>query len=192
MSKFLLMVLVFCSTVIFLFGADADRLFQVQFNFGLDVKSCHDRFFSNPNWENETVLLGFSPSIDIVNQGKYFDIGIGLEYQLPREIENSNGAQFNFIPIYSVWRLTIIPTKSRELEAICHFGYNFFDFNDEYLTGDYSSTGSFYWGAGLSLVLGKRLVMQSLYKENRATVDYLNSNNQIKNSHITLSLGLRI
>ena len=192
MKKLIFLFIFFASFIISLQGTFEERLFQVQFNFGIDVKGCHDRFFNKISEENETVLLGYSPSIEIVNQGKYFDIGVGCEYQLEREIENTNGAKFNFIPIYSVWRLTIIPTKTRELEAIAHFGYNFFNFNEQYLSGNYTSTGNLYWGAGLSLVLGKRVVMQTLYKENRATVDYLSNNNQIKNTHITLSLGLRI
>ncbi|MBI9030946.1 hypothetical protein JEZ13_02925 [bacterium] len=174
------------------FGAGNERLFHVQFNVGLDVKGTHDRFFNVPYWDDETVMMGYSPSFEVVNQGKYFDIGVGFEYQLPREIKDGNGAEFNFMPIYSVWRITIIPTKARELEAIGHVGYNIFNFNEEYLTGDYSSTGNLYWGAGLSLVLGQRIVMQGLYKQNKANVEYNGTSAEIKNSHITISLGLRL
>lgn len=184
-----ILILIFITS---LFGVESERMFQVQLNMGIDVKGCHDRFFNTPYWEDETVLLGYSPSLEIINQAKYFDIGIGFEYQLERELEHSNKAKFSFIPIYSIWRLTIIPAKTRELEAVAHLGYNFFKFNDEYLKSDYSSSGNLYWGAGLSLTLGKRIVMQALYKENKGNVDYLGTNAEIKNSHITLSLGLRI
>lgn len=192
MKKIILVFIAIFFIITSIIGAESERLFQVQVNFGLDVKGCHDRFFNNPYWEDETVMLGYSPSIEIINEAKYFDIGIGFEYQLERELEHSNGAKFSFMPIYSIWRLTLIPTKTRELEAIAHLGYNFFNFNEEYLNGDYSSTGNLYWGAGLSLVLGKIIVMQALYKENKANVDYLDNNAEIKNSHISVSLGFRI
>ena len=192
MKKNIIIFIFIISLIISLYGTENDRLFQAQFNFGIDVKGCHDRFFNNPYGEDETVKIGYSPSVEIINESKYFDIGVGFEYQLERELEHSNGAKFSFMPIYSIWRLTLIQTKSRELEAIAHLGYNFFNFNEEYLTGDYTYTGNLYWGTGLSLVLGKRIVMQTLYKENKANIDYEGTNAEIKNSHITLSLGLRI
>jgi len=187
-----LCIIFILTSSVFLFGTGNDRLFHIQLNAGIDVKSCHDRFFNEPYWEDETVNMGYSTSIEVVNQGKYFDIGVGVEYQLEREIENGNGAKFNFIPIYSLWRITIIPAQTRELEAIAHVGYPIFNFNEEYLDGNYYSSGTLYWATGLSLVLGQKIVMQALYKENRANVDYLGTSAQVKNSHITLSLGLRL
>lgn len=192
MKKILLVIIFVLLYLASISGSEEEGVFQLQLNVGIDLKGNHDRFFSNPWWEDESVLLGFSPSFEIINESKYFDIGIGFEYQLEREIKDSDGAKFSFMPIYALGRLTLIPTKNRELEAIGHIGYNFFNFNEKYLTGDYASQGNLYWAAGLSLVLGKRIVMQALYKENKAIIDYNNTSAQVKNTHISVGLGLRL
>lgn len=192
MRKLLLILIIIFSSVVFLHGYGEDGNFQVQFNFGIDVKGCHDRIINTSGSEDKAVSMGLSPSIEFINQGRYFDIGVGFEYQLEREIENSNGARFNFMPIYTLFRLEIITTEARTLEAVTHLGYNFFDYNDKYIDDNFTTRGDFYWAAGLSLVLSHRIVLQSLYKENRATLDYQNHTSQIKNTCLSLSLGLRI
>ena len=178
---------------------------KVQLGAGLDLNG--KQTFSNSTLgEDGDVNTGVSLYGEILSSSKFASgdmlFGIGVEYQLPREMKNLSptlhSRQFAFLPIYATLKYSMLPgTISPEL--IVQGGYNFlvneknFDFD---ATHAVTANGGFYWAGGAGINF-KPFIMQIMYKSNQSSFNWsdvdlgeLHSNNV--NSQLSLQLGVRL
>jgi len=100
---------------------------------------------------------------------EYFDAGVGIQYLFEREIDNSGGAKFWFLPIYGVVRLHPAMTNYTPY-LIGQIGYNFHDGNTAY-TGSVDVEGDLYWGGGAGFIYKRHFLAEILYSESRGSAD---------------------
>lgn len=185
------------------FQVHADTMIQA--GVGLDLNG--QQTFSNPDLgKDDDVNTGVSlygellSSTNIVAGDLIF--GVGLEYQIPREMKDlspeEHNRQFSFLPIYTTLKYVILPLPISP-EVILQGGYNFlvnhknFEFDS---THALKANGGFYWAAGAGVDF-QPFVIQLMYKSNQSTFKWtdvnlgeLKSNNV--NSQLSLQLGIRL
>jgi len=165
------------------------------------------------------VSTGISPSIEMLKQNNQFIYGLGLEYQLPREVDASfegGKPKFGFLPLYLIGKYKLPFQMNFETEGVLHLGYNAFMHDKKYADDEeyyvnsndygsyeYDSSGGLYWGLGVSALFQQRFVVQLMYKLNNASMDvhwseyYYGDWDEesysfdISNSQLQLGLGIR-
>lgn len=179
---------------------------MVQFGVGLDVNG--KQSFSNAALSHDSdVETGASLYGEVLSSHKLGSgnllTGLGLEYQIPRELKDlnidSHKRKFSYLPIYLTGKYVFLPL-SISPEAILQAGYNFPVYTDNYessATDNLKVSGGFYWGIGLGVDI-RPLVIQLMYKSSKSTfkwdddVDAENLKTTSTNSQISLQLGLRL
>jgi hypothetical protein len=128
--------------------------------------------------------------------------GLGLEYQIPRELKDlnydSHKRQFSYLPIYLTGKYVFLPI-SISPEVILQAGYNLPVVNDNYdgsTVNNLKVSGGFYWGMGAGVDI-KPFVMQLMYKSGKSTftwdnIDFHTYNTTSTNSQLSLQLGIRL
>ena len=105
---------------------------------------------------------------------KYFDIGAGVEYQSPREVEiHGVSGKLGFIPLYGVARVTMdfVPQLAAFLQA--RAGYNFITGNNDFAgVGIYRAelSGGLTWGLGLGFIAWKKILLEVSFSKHLAEV----------------------
>ncbi|MCB5261185.1 MAG: hypothetical protein LHW64_02645 [Candidatus Cloacimonetes bacterium] len=178
---------------------------MVQFGAGLDLNG--KQSFSNAAFsEDSDVETGASLyaevlSSDQVGLGKLL-LGLGLEYQIPRELEDlsldSHTRKFSYLPVYITGKYVLLPILLSP-EIIAQAGYNLPMSNDNYThsaVNNLEVSGGFYWGLGAGISF-KPFVIQAMYKSSKSTydwedVDFENLKTTSTNSQISLQLGIRL
>ncbi len=103
---------------------------------------------------------------------KHFDIGAGVEYQGPREMELYGvSRKIGFIPLYGVARVTMdfVPQLAAFLHA--RAGYSFFTGNNDFAgVGIYRAElrGGVTWGMGLGLIAWKKILLEVSFSKHFA------------------------
>jgi len=104
-----------------------------------------------------------------------FYAGLGLRYQLPRELDVDDSDAFNFVPIYVLLQYNFGNQGSIIPFVVGHIGYNFFiaetdaleDLADTYLTdASVGTEGGLYWGIGGGVYVTENVSIQALYNIN--------------------------
>ncbi|MDD4309003.1 MAG: hypothetical protein PHO32_01350 [Candidatus Cloacimonetes bacterium] len=178
---------------------------KVQLGAGLDLNG-KQTFSNSALGEDGDVNTGVSLYGELLSSSKLvigdMMYGIGMEYQLPREMKNlsptQHSRQFAFLPIYATLKYSILPLTISP-EVIVQGGYNFlvneknFEFDT---THALTANGGFYWAAGAGVNF-KPFVVQIMYKSNQSSFKWsdvnlgeLHSNNV--NSQLSLQLGVRL
>lgn len=199
MKKFIVLIIVIWATQY------AQARLMVQFGAGLDVNG--KQTFSNDEFSHDSdVRNGASFYAEILSADKLGPgdllFGLGLEYQIPRELKDlnfdSHTRKFSYLPIYLSGKYVLLPlTISPEL--ILQGGYNLPVYTDNY---EYSAidnlkvSGGYYWGIGLGMDI-KPLVIQAMYKSSKSKfswddLDFENLKATSTNSQISLQLGIRL
>lgn len=178
---------------------------MVQFGVGLDVNG--KQTFSNAVLSHDSdVKTGASFYGEVLSSHKLGPgdmlVGLGLEYQIPRELKNLNydlhKRKFSYLPIYLTAKYVFFPL-SVSPEVIAQAGYNLPISTDNYeysIINNLKVSGGYYWGLGLGVDI-KPLVIQVMYKSSESTfswdgIDIDNLKATSTNSHISLQLGLRL
>lgn len=199
MKQFMFILVVACLFI----PLQATVLFQA--GLGIDVNG--KQTFSNDNLGSDSdVNTGVSLYGEVLSgspmaMGELM-FGVGMEYQVPRELKNLNPdlhkRQFSYLPIYATLKYVVLPT-SLSPELILQGGYNFlvnhknFEYSD---TQGFSANGGFYWAAGVGMDF-KPFIVQLMYKSNKSEfewddVDLGQMQTNSVNTQLSLQLGIRL
>ncbi len=146
-------------------------------------------------------------SAQITESVECFDLGIGMNYQLPRDhgdlpedMQVAYGEHY-FFPIYGILSYNIPSTGRIKPQLISQFGYNFvsmkFPLNDEDDRDDIN--GGFFYGLGLGLDYHK-ISLNVMYLSNGMRVNHeeLSSNHwrvtnegDIQTQQLNISIGYK-
>lgn len=107
--------------------------------------------------------------------------GGGVRYQLDREIDNSNGTDFNFVPFYALAHYNM---QNSPYYLLGHLGYNTFDI-DNY--GDES--GGMYYAVGAGMDLASNMSAEVMYSVNNGEAEVKGTDEDVEYSKLTVSLG---
>ncbi|MDD2227871.1 MAG: hypothetical protein PHY48_00490 [Candidatus Cloacimonetes bacterium] len=174
-----------------------------QFGVGIDVngkQSFSNALFStDSDVKNGASLYGEILSSEELGSGDMI-FGLGLEYQIPRELKDlnydSHKRQFSYLPIYLTGKYVFLQS-SISPEIIAQAGYNLPISNNNY---EYSAinnlkvSGGFYWGMGAGVYF-KPLVVQVMYKSGKSTFTWNNIESletTSTNTQLSLQLGIRL
>lgn len=93
--------------------------------------------------------------------------GVGLTYQLQRDIDEDDAPEFNFIPFYGVIKYQTQMNSEYAPYFLGQLGYNSFDMDD--VDGD--CNGGLYYGIGAGMEISKDLDVELLYSVNNGEID---------------------
>ena len=178
---------------------------MLQFGVGLDVNG--KQTFSNDALGNDTdVETGASLYAELLSSQKALTgsmlFGMGLEYQIPRELKGLNvdahKRQYSFMPVYLTLKYIILPVPISP-EILVQAGYNLPVTHKNYDTNTTEGlkvSGGLYWGMGVGLDI-KPIVLQVLYQSSQSNfkwndIDSENLKSTNTNSQISLQIGIRI
>ena len=147
--------------------------------FGLDFNGKHkmtDITINDDDYGNENfnVDMGYSlnylygPSFE---NGSLFDFGGGLEYQIPRDInENDAEGQFWFNSVY----FSLYRKYDDSLCGIASIGLGTFNADDKYEgEGIVTLIGGLYYALGFNFIVNENYYVQGLYKTNHGKFSQL-------------------
>ena len=145
--------------------------------------------------DKQDVKSGICGSAELLSNDykQSHQFGLGLEFQLPRELENLTG-KFKFVSIYGTIKLI---ASHDELKNDYPFisarvGYGLLSGDSEYKgTGPYSVKlkGGLTYGVGLGMIIDRAFLIELAYVQNNSAAEYNNHDIDIKYSRILLSLG---
>ena len=128
--------------------------------------------FNNQYWieDSDEVNINHNASagIEILPfNNPYFLSGIGVEYQFPRKIKNSE-TEFTFIPVYLLFNALI---SENELQPFlsARFGYSFLNMYFGSPT-DISFSGGFYYALGGGVKTMENFIFEILYSTQQGLV----------------------
>ncbi|MCL2484679.1 MAG: porin family protein [Endomicrobia bacterium] len=124
------------------FAAESDSF--INFKVGLDVMG---NTKSDMPGDDENTKMGFSVAAEyLFAANDIFCFGGGLEYVLPREIDNEYGQKISFLPVYVTVKANPIET-AKEVFFKANIGYVvMFDVTD--LPSNYDKSGGLYYAIG--------------------------------------------
>jgi hypothetical protein len=168
-------------------------LAQGEVRVGIDLSGEHE--MSGDGWSVDAdTKTGFSVALEFaLSQSGNTDLGFGVEYQAPREIEDTNPKEeINFIPIYLYAR---IHTGRRGSSAYLSLrgGYNIFEADDDY-KHDQKIKGGLCYGLGLGIPLSYSSSLEVTYSVNTGTRDVVflgETDIEYTRTSIVLSFALR-
>ena len=178
---------------------------MLQFGLGLDVNG--KQTFSNSTLGNDSdVKPGASLYAELLSSKKAFTgdmlFGLGMEYQLPRELKNLNPdlhkREFSFLPVYFTLKYVILPIQITP-EVLVQAGYNLPITHKNYdtnATDGLKVSGGFYWGMGAGVDI-KPFILQAMYQSTQTNfkwndIDSKNLKSTNTNSQISIQVGMRI
>ena len=175
------------------FAAYQDTNFTVL--LGFDVLGNAEIEFGSVLNEDEDVKIGFTPGIE----GRYhvqeqLSVGLGFRYQIPREVDEEDGIEFGFAPIYGILQFNI-PQPNFTLGLLAHLGYNFFyadlDTYEKAWGTTLDTEGGFYWGIGANVTLTNNIRIEALYNVNYGaiTADGISEDMDVTYTKLTLAIG---
>lgn len=108
---------------------------------------------------------------EILNTTVNLGLGMGLSYQMPREVTSRGYSlgKFNFIPVYALIRLRTTPDNNVYLYSTGQLGYNLLEGNDDFTGPTGKLSGGSYYGLGVGLVYDK-LQFELLYHVHHGSV----------------------
>jgi hypothetical protein len=112
---------------------------------------------------------GISLGYQYTMMTKELEYGAGIQYQLPRSLENNSKAKFNFIPVYGIVNYTF-ESKDYKPYVTGRLGYNVLQANDTFRTKGTSTEGGFYYAVGGGLTFDK-VKTELLYSFNHGALD---------------------
>jgi hypothetical protein len=207
-------------TVLAVMASMAFSQIIVQATMGMDTGGEHKLSEDGFN-QTFDVKSGFSPSLEAFVKNGNVLYGIGAEYQLSREVDLSEydseaKPKFGYTPVYALVKFQLPLMLSFKIEALGHIGYNLFRYDDDYAEDyEYSdsyyyeketfkSVGGLYYAYGAGVVLGDRIVVQALVKNNKSALDwdyqyqsiwgdmeFESGTMEIENTQFQLSAGFR-
>lgn len=201
MNKLLIILGIVCLSV------QLQAKMNVQFGAGIDLFG--KQTFSNSSLGSDSAVnTGVSLYGELLSAGKFITgdmlLGVGMEYQLPRELKDLSPdlhkRQYSYLPIYATIKYVVLPIGISP-EVLLQAGYNVLvsQKNFEYSqTEGFSANGGFYWAIGGGVDF-KPFVLQLLYKSTNSSyewddigdsVEHMESNNV--NSQLSLQLGIRL
>lgn len=200
MKKLILLIIIIWSALLL------EARVMGQFGIGLDLNGRQS--FSNAAFSRDTdVKTGASLYAEVLSSENIgpgdLIFGMGLEYQIPRELKDlnwdSHTRKFSSMPIYLTGKYALLPVLLSP-EMIVQAGYNLPITTDNYedsVVNDVKVSGGFYWGMGLGVGF-KPFVLQAMYKSTQNTfswkrdVDAANLKTTSTNSQLSLQLGVRL
>ncbi len=194
-KSLLLLVFIFSTTTMILYSVDP----RVQFSLGLDFAGDHelDDGDHKADYDSES---GISPSMELLfPTGSQFTFGLGVEYQIEREVElEGNGdfsPAFGFIPVYFTGKVGFLPEGPVIPELNIHLGYAFMHGNKDY-KGDWDLYGNVYFAIGGGILINQRICIDMLYKFQQGSIegDYYGHHHSIivTQTQFALQLSARI
>lgn len=176
-----------------------------QLGVGLDLNG--KQSFSNATLGSDSdVKTGVSLYGEVLDSDKVgpgnLIYGLGIEYQLPRELKNlspdAHKREFSFLPIYATIKYVLLPIIISP-EVIVQGGYNLPVTHKNYDTAETNGmkvSGGFYWGMGAGIDF-KPFVFQVMYKSSQSNfkwndIDSENLESTNTNSQLSLQLGIRL
>ena len=202
MKKLLILIIIVWSALLL------EARVKGQFGIGLDLNGRQS--FSNAAFSHDSdVKTGASLYAEVLSAENIGPgdllFGLGLEYQIPRELKDlswdSHTRKFSSLPIYLTGKYALMPILLSP-EAIIQAGYNLPISNNNYehsseIVNNVKVSGGFYWGLGLGVGF-KPFVLQAMYKSSESTfswkrdVDLPNLKTTSTNSQLSIQLGVRL
>lgn len=175
--------LVTCLLLIFSGGVFAQEDQGIKFTVlgGLDMFGSFTMENDDLNFdEDEDVNIGvFLGAEGAMALSETFYAGLGLRYQLPRELDVDDSDDFSFIPIYVLLQLNFPMEGNIVPYIVGHIGYNFFISDPENLEDaisadagqevTFDTEGGLYWGIGGGVYITENVSIQALYNINYGT-----------------------
>ena len=117
-------------------GADWLNLVGTSFH----TKLSSDRIFNEPFLQQDNTLFALKiASEGSFSMGNIFDLGVGIEYNIPRSVFDGYSQKVHFLPIYMLARVNLSINSSKVIYISSKFGYNIF-FNYFYKSTDLITT----------------------------------------------------
>ncbi|MFW6273656.1 MAG: outer membrane beta-barrel protein, partial [Halanaerobium sp.] len=160
--KKLAVILLLLALVVFSSSAMAQNQGYLEAKLGLDFMGEIDIETEDDEDVDSGVTLTGEYKLPMDNVWTY---GAGLSYQLDREVDDSNGDEFNFTPIYALAQYDL---EDSSTYLVGHLGYNIFD-GDRF--DDYN--GGLYYGFGAGFLFGEtgNYTAEFLYSVNNGEVE---------------------
>ncbi|GEM_PF-2176375 len=180
---------------------------MVQLGAGIDLAG--KQTFSNETFGSDSdVNTGVSLFGELLSAGEFLTgemlFGLGMEYQVPRELKNlspdAHKRQYSYLPVYATLKYVLLPVGITP-EAQVQFGYNFLVSEKNFeldASNNFTANGGFYWAMGAGVDF-KPFLVQLLYKSMQssfewndvsASVQGMESNNV--QSQLSLQVGVRL
>jgi len=131
--------------------------------------------------DSEDVETGITPGIEgRIHLQQQVSLGLGIRYQVPRERDEEDADEFNFVPIYGIFQFNVPSGSDWNFGFVAHLGYNFFFSDLDNLEKELSATaakkitldteGGLYWGVGARITLANNVTIEALYNINYGTI----------------------
>ena len=183
-------LVVFLGVVLVLSASNAFARGAVK--FGIDFGGTHEASGPGGTADADSVQTGFTIAGELfASVNKNVDLGGGILFQLPREIEfgGTGAGEFTFMPIYALIRVKSVSDKIAPY-GIGQLGWNLLFDGDSDYKGPFSLSGGLYYGIGAGVLIKKRFAVEALYSVNKGEADYLGASADVTNTQFTLNFGI--
>ncbi len=189
MKKYLIITIIICCTG-FLHAL-------IQANLGFDLGGSIEMAYDGGGSYTPNVNLGITTGIEYLMQKDKFLYGAGLEFQIPRGINDTDAdkkATFSFLPIYLAGKYQF-PDIQYKPEIGLEFGYNLFMGSSQF-KNDKELNGGLYFGIGAAANYNN-FIFQIKFKSNKGSGDWKDSDSNDSGTddysynHLTFMVGYR-
>ncbi len=179
------------STVLLMLCTANQALASGAVKLGVDFNGDHDAS-ANGQSVSTDVDTGISLTGELFTDiDDHFDLGGGIQYQMPRSLKGYSSDEFNFVPIYGMVRVKSTSPNVAPY-AIAQIGYNFFLSNSSYKSSSYGDAeleGGLYYGIGGGLLIKKHFIVELLYSKDYGKAKFPPGSIDIEYSKFTLNIG---
>ena len=180
--KKLTVLLLVMALLVFSGSALAQNQGYFEAKFGIDVMGEFDPDGSS----EEDVETGYTLTGEYkIPMDAMWTYGAGIAYQLDREIDVTDGGEFNFTSVYALGQYNL---EDSPTYLLGHLGYNTFDGDGP---GDYS--GGLYYGLGAGFNFGQsnQYVAEFIYSVNSGEYEDGGDSTDVDYSKISMSVGMK-
>ena len=180
---------VFLLSVFLVLPTGAHSLAQGSLRVAIDMEGDHES-----TWRGRSVTEHTEPGVSVAlevstTRTRDVEAGVGVEYQVPRELKDDPDEEFNFIPLYVYGKMY---TGSRGSSAFIsgRFGFNLYKGNSDYEGGADGLDSGLYYAVGFGLVLSRGKHFEFMYAVNNGTKDYDPDDVDDENSRLSIAFSM--
>jgi len=166
----------------------ARALAQGNLRIAFDMTGDHKR--SVGAWSvTEDIETGVCAALELATQDtRDAEVGVGVEYQVPRELSDDPGEEFNFIPLYFYGKAYGRSGGSTAF-LLGRFGYNLYEGNDDY-KGSADLEGGLYYAIGVGLMTTGTAEIELTYVVNTGIRDYGTTDVDVEYSRVSIGVSV--
>jgi len=166
----------------------ARALAQGNLRIAFDMAGDHE--YSSGPWSlTEDIETGVSAALELATQDtRDAQVGVGIEYQVPRELSDHPDREFNFIPLYFYAKMYGRSGGSTAF-LLGRFGYNLYEGNSDY-KGSADLEGGLYYSVGVGLIASGTAEIELTYVVNTGIRDYGTTDVDVEYSRVSFGVSV--